>query len=604
MTTRFCPVCLTSFEVDRAACPSLGCGAARPARGWEALYEPGDLLDRHYRVQGVLALAGSGVTYRARAVDTSGAPSGPEVAVKVLYAHRDTSEHVRRLADEAGILRELAHPGIVECRAFVHRVGEPPYLVTTFEQGGTLAEHVARVGPLAPAVAGRVLAQMLVALDQAHRRGIVHRDLKPQNILLREPCGPDDVPRVRVADFGIARITTRTAGPTRVGMFVGTPAFAAPEQLLGHPATAATDVFAAGAVLWWMCTGRTLAATPDPADIEAAYDGLLAALPPRLDGHGPGLDALRAVLDGCLAVDPARRARIGAVLAALDDLAAAPARLAPADVVDPGGVTLAPSAGGITFVVPGPIVTPRPPAPQVVASPARADLSLDDLVSRAPRRPVSGAAVAEIPPARDAFEAPPPRFEPRPEPRPLPTPQPSVSRPAVTPRVPDALAARPTPRELPVDPGAALDELAWIDAPDAAEWVARLDARAVTQLSLAHRPGHAAARGVALARYAVVARRTDWGSRLRPLLGDPSGPVRGAAALALAQIGPVPATSALPAACNDADPSVRVVMIEALARAARGANRPDLARPTLRSALRDPVVAVRDAARLWLEQLD
>jgi serine/threonine protein kinase len=394
--TLFCPACLNVFEADRASCPSLACAASRPAGGWEALYEPGDLLDRHYRVQAVLALAGSGVTYRARAVDDAREPNGPEVAVKVLYAHRGTPEHIRRLADEAQILRELAHPGIVECRAFVHRIGAPPYLVTTFEQGGTLAEHVARVGPLAPPVAGRVLAQILMALDQAHRRGVVHGDLKPQNILLKDACAADEIPRVRVADFGIARITTRTHGPTRVRMFVGTPAFAAPEQFLGHPATAATDVFAAGAVMWWLCSGRTLAPITDPSDVEAAYDALLSALPPRLSGHAAGIDALRAFLDGCLAIDPARRARIGTLLAALDDLTGVPTRLAQHAVIDPGGVTLAPSATGITFVVPvvGSAlaepgrserrVTPDRDVAATPAAPLRAPpaaLSLDDLVS-------------------------------------------------------------------------------------------------------------------------------------------------------------------------------------------------------------------------------
>ena len=162
MTTRYCSRCLTTFTGDPETCSNLGCGANRPSSGWGALLSPGDLLDRHYLVEKVLAIGGAGLTYLAREVDTTGEPVDPLLAIKVLYTQRDTGSFLRRLANEAQILQELNHPYIVECRGFVHLQGHAPYLVTLFETGGTVADLVQGSGPLSATAACGVLKLSLI----------------------------------------------------------------------------------------------------------------------------------------------------------------------------------------------------------------------------------------------------------------------------------------------------------------------------------------------------------------------------------------------------------------------------------------------------------
>src|SRR5687768_1171479 len=205
-STRYCGRCLTTFEGDPAKCPNLACAAQRPTEAWGTVLGQGDLLDRRYKVERCLAVGGAGLTYLAQEVDDGGARIGPRVAIKVLFSARASGPFLRRLSTEAQILQELAHDHIVQLRGFVHRAGHAPYLVTRFEEGGSLASHVDRVGPLSPRVAAGVIRQVLLALDVAHQRGVVHRDLKPDNVLLAAAVPPDVVPHVRVADFGIAKI--------------------------------------------------------------------------------------------------------------------------------------------------------------------------------------------------------------------------------------------------------------------------------------------------------------------------------------------------------------------------------------------------------------
>jgi serine/threonine-protein kinase len=177
-----------------------------------------------------LAVGGSGLCYLAREIDDHGEPQPPDLAIKVLYAERYSGPFLRRLATEAQILQDLNHENIVECRGFVHRSGHAPYLITLYERGGSLADYVDARGPLPPVIAAGVLRQILLALSEAHQRGVVHRDLKPQNVLLREQVEDHETPRVRVVDFGIAKVAGSNAGLTTVGSFVGTPEYAAPEQ--------------------------------------------------------------------------------------------------------------------------------------------------------------------------------------------------------------------------------------------------------------------------------------------------------------------------------------------------------------------------------------
>ncbi|MFT4622908.1 MAG: serine/threonine protein kinase [Myxococcota bacterium] len=241
------------------------------------------------------------MTYLARELDD---PKAARVAIKVLFAQRDSGPYLQRLATEAQILQSLHHPHILECVGFVQRRGRSPYLVTRFEPGGSLFDVIEEHGPLPISVAITIAQQVASALEAAHDRGVVHRDLKPQNLLLRRRYDRTS-PHVVVADFGIAKLEgTFSEGLTQVGTFIGTPEFAAPEQFLGEQPVPQTDVFALGGVIAYMLTGSPPVAFAHRGDAGACLRDLRMALPIRLPG-APELDALLASL---MAFDSGQRA--------------------------------------------------------------------------------------------------------------------------------------------------------------------------------------------------------------------------------------------------------------------------------------------------------
>ncbi|MGI8336570.1 serine/threonine-protein kinase [Actinomadura scrupuli] len=185
-----------------------------------------------------------------------------------------------RFRDEARAAAGLSHPHIVT----VHDYGEDdgtPYLVMELLEGESLAGRLAR-GPLPPDEAARICGELATALAAAHRAGIVHGDVKPANVFLAAGG-------VRMLDFGLARAARDRTGPR-----LGTPAYLAPEQLGGGPATAAADVFALGIVLSEMLTGERPFTAGDTRS----------APPPPLPGVPAELAGLR---ERCLHADPARR---------------------------------------------------------------------------------------------------------------------------------------------------------------------------------------------------------------------------------------------------------------------------------------------------------
>ena len=344
----YCPRCLTTFHDARERCPNLSCGQAEPGGGWGVLHAPGALFDRHFRVTRHLAVGGGGLTYLARALGAGDAEEGPEVAIKVLFAGRDQGGWVKRLATEAEILRELDHPNIVEYRGFVARAGHPPYLITRYEPGGNLADHVRRVGPLPIPVVARIGRQVCWGLALAHLRGVIHRDLKPENILLAEAVQAHEAPHVRVADFGIAKVQSTLGAQTRQGAFVGTPAYAAPEQLMGAGPTPATDMYGLGAVLYFCATGGVILQPDEDQTWEEVHAALLQHLPAQVrapllpGGDLDALDRLNRLLAALTAPDPAERATAeiaDSLLAAL--IAGREPGEVGADEAGPAGETLA-----------------------------------------------------------------------------------------------------------------------------------------------------------------------------------------------------------------------------------------------------------------------
>ena len=195
------------------------------------------------------------------------------------------------------------------------------YIVMEFVDGPSLAEHLARNGPLPIDEMVRISSQVLSALAAAHAAGIVHRDVKPANILI----GADG--DAKLADFGIAkRFDDLGASVTVTGMVIGTPRYLAPEQMLGHAATPATDVYSMGVVMFEMLTGRL----PFDADSLVAATEAQQSTALRLRSLRSDVPAaLAAVIARALETQPGERpATAAALLAALDAASSPHARSA------------------------------------------------------------------------------------------------------------------------------------------------------------------------------------------------------------------------------------------------------------------------------------
>jgi len=312
--TRYCGRCLNTFQADPEACLNLPCRTPRPAEGWGIIFEAGEIIDRHYRIRRRLATGGAGVTYLAVEVEPKTEEESCDLAVKVLWATRDHGSYLRRLSQEAQILQELDHPHIVEYRGFVHRTGHAPYLVTRFEQGGSLYDHVRRRKRLSLRESASIGRQTLEALGRAHQAGVIHRDLKPENLLLHAIPEPGQSPHILVADFGIAKVQGLFSdGLTRVGAFVGTPQYAAPEQFDGLPPSPATDVFATGAMLYFCLQGQPLLPLANRLSPEDARELLVQKLPPKLvlpDEKPEHVKAVEQVLEACMTAEPGERVTV------------------------------------------------------------------------------------------------------------------------------------------------------------------------------------------------------------------------------------------------------------------------------------------------------
>ena len=199
-----------------------------------------------YRVDALLGRGGMGVVYRAWHLRLNRA-----VALKMLLAGPCARpEELGRFQREAEAVAALNHPNIVQ----VHDVGDLedlPYFTMELVEGGNLAEQIQGV-PQPAGQAAALVATLAEAIQAAHQSGIVHRDLKPANILLTKDGTP------KVTDFGLARRLEGNGGLTLSGAPLGTPSYMAPEQARGDKGAIgpATDVYALGAILYELLTGR------------------------------------------------------------------------------------------------------------------------------------------------------------------------------------------------------------------------------------------------------------------------------------------------------------------------------------------------------------
>ena len=255
----------------------------------------GRTLDR-YEILGQIGNGGMADVYRAR-----DGLLGREVALKLLRGGRPSDSDRARFLAEGRILAGLTHPGLITLLD-IGADDEQPFLAMELVEGRTLA------GPLELADVADLGRQLAGALAYAHQHGVVHRDVKPGNVLL------EDDGRVRLADFGIARLLGDTVHLTDPGKTIGTAAYVAPEQVRGDPVDTPADVYALGLVLIEAITGEPVYTGPP---MEAAVARL--HCPPSIpEGLPPGWQRL---LSEMTSSDPALRPSAAAVAIKLSSLA-------------------------------------------------------------------------------------------------------------------------------------------------------------------------------------------------------------------------------------------------------------------------------------------
>ena len=263
----------------------------------------GSRLDS-YEIIAPLGAGGMGEVYRARDVTLK-----RDVAIKVLpeFWSRDP-ERLRRFEQEAQSTAALNHPNIVS----IFHVGQhdgSPYIVTELLQGETLRDRL-RKGPMRLREVLDSGVELARGLAAAHDAGIIHRDLKPENIWVTKDG------RIKILDFGLAKLDPTKAPSTdgetisvqpqsHPGHVVGTVGYMSPEQVRSQPADARSDIFAAGAVLYEMLTGKPAFRKATSAETMSA---ILNEDPPAVSQLAPSVPpGLQRIVNRCLSKNPEQR---------------------------------------------------------------------------------------------------------------------------------------------------------------------------------------------------------------------------------------------------------------------------------------------------------
>ena len=293
---KVCPQCGREYETTARFCPADGM-ALRP-KDSDSLV--GRVLADRYHILKRIGEGGMGRVYLGEHVKMN-----RQCAIKVMSpALVNDSESAARFAREASSAARIIHPNV----AAVFDYGESEgliYLVMEFVDGQPLSRILAREAPLSVERALDLARQIADGLGAAHELGIIHRDLKPDNILVTRTRTGREVPKV--VDFGIAKAVQDTTGEslTRTGLVIGTPEFMSPEQLLGDPVDARSDLYALGCILHLMLT-----ATPPFAAStrEQMIKRRLTEEAPHVQQLDPGLpDTVDRIVERLLARSPAER---------------------------------------------------------------------------------------------------------------------------------------------------------------------------------------------------------------------------------------------------------------------------------------------------------
>ena len=285
---------------------------------------PGTILQGRYRVDATLMQGGMGVVY----LGTQTAVNRPVVIKTVLRDFVTNRRHVQRFYQEAQAVCRLSHPNIVSVFDFgIDQAQGVPFLVMERLGGESLADRVARAGPLTEAAATGLLLQVARGLVEAHGHGVVQRDLKPGNIFVTRLL--DGREHVKVIDFGLAKLVDEDSGDanlTETGAILGTPYYMSPEQLQHQQVDGRADLYSLGCVLHFLLTGQPVFDGPDKVAIAIAHlTRPRPPLPPTLvDGKPPSLalqDLHRRLLSRLPAERPAESLDVAETLGVLHEQA-------------------------------------------------------------------------------------------------------------------------------------------------------------------------------------------------------------------------------------------------------------------------------------------
>jgi TolB-like protein/predicted Ser/Thr protein kinase len=282
---------VTSSDADTLAADPSTVPTPAGESGASALVvlRPGELFAGRYVVEALLGRGGMGAVYRVR-----DGKLDEVVALKLLTL--ETKSAQERFVSEVKLARRVTHPNV----ARTHDFGEDGlvrFLTMEYVPGTTLERIIEQRAPMATRPLVELATQITAGLAAAHAAGVVHRDLKPANVLV----GDDG--RVIITDFGIARATSQESG-TRTGTMLGTPHYMAPEQVLGRPTDARSDLYAMGVILYEMACGVL------PFESDSVLGAALArvqACPVDPRRHHAVEDPLASLILRCLAREPEGR---------------------------------------------------------------------------------------------------------------------------------------------------------------------------------------------------------------------------------------------------------------------------------------------------------